>query len=144
MIEETAKRTLAEMRAMVGALRGSDDASRTPQGGVGDLHRLADRASGTLQIDVELSGDLDDLGPLVDAAVYRIAQESITNALRHARHASRVSVTVVGYLLAWTSGNWTMTFYISSAIYFLGAICWLFLDSHTPVERNIDSIRQAA
>ena len=97
VIEETAKRTLAEMRAMVGALRGSDDASRTPQGGVGDLHRLADRASGTLRIDVELSGDLDDLGPLVDAAVYRIAQESITNAIRHARHASRVSISVVGH-----------------------------------------------
>ena len=97
VIEETAKRTLAEMRAMVGALRGSDDASRTPQEGVADLRRLADRASGTLRIDVELSGDLDDLGPLVDAAVYRIAQESITNALRHARNASRVSVSVVGH-----------------------------------------------
>jgi signal transduction histidine kinase len=97
VIEETAKRTLAEMRAMVGALRGSDDASRTPQEGVGDLHRLADRAPGTLQIDVDLSGDLDDLGPLVDAALYRIAQESITNALRHARDATRVSVCVVGH-----------------------------------------------
>ena len=97
VIEETAKRTLAEMRAMVGALRGSDDASRTPREGVADLRRLADRAAGTLEIDVDLSGELDDLGPLVDAAVYRIAQESITNALRHARHASRVSVRVVGH-----------------------------------------------
>ncbi len=97
VIEETAKRTLAEMRAMVGALRGSDDASRTPQEGVGDLGRLAARAPGTMQIDVDLSGDLDDLGPLVDAAVYRIAQESITNALRHARNATRVSVCVVGH-----------------------------------------------
>ena len=93
VIEETAKRTLAEMRAMVGALRGSDDASRTPQEGIADLRRLADRAPGTLRIDVDLSGDLDDLGPLVDAALYRIAQESITNALRHARDAtSRVGV----------------------------------------------------
>ena len=97
VIEETAKRTLAEMRAMVGALRGSDDASRTPQEGIADLRRLADRAPGTLRIDVDLSGDLDDLGPLVDAALYRIAQESITNALRHARDATRVSVCVVGH-----------------------------------------------
>ena len=96
VIEETAKRTLAEMRAMVGALRGSDDASRTPQEGVRDLDRLATRAAGPLAIDVELSGDLDDLGPLLDAALYRIAQESITNAVRHARNASHVTVRVVG------------------------------------------------
>ena len=58
--------------------------------------------------------------------------------------AGAISVTVVGYLLAWTSGNWTMTFYISAAIYFLGAICWLFLDSHTPIERQGEAVRQAA
>jgi len=50
--------------------------------------------------------------------------------------AGALSVTVVGYLLAWTSGNWTLTFYISSAIYMVGAFCWLFLDSHTPVEQG--------
>ena len=50
--------------------------------------------------------------------------------------AGASSVTVVGYLLAWTSGNWTLTFYVSATIYMLGAICWLFLDSHTPVERR--------
>jgi MFS transporter, ACS family, glucarate transporter len=58
--------------------------------------------------------------------------------------AGAMSVTVVGYLLAWTSGNWTMTFYISSAIYALGAVCWLFLDSHTPLERRTETLRQAA
>ena len=55
------------------------------------------RSPADLRVDVELSGDLDDLGPAVDAAVYRIAQESITNAVRHARHATRVSrCSVVG------------------------------------------------
>jgi hypothetical protein len=48
--------------------------------------------------------------------------------------AGASSVLVVGYLLAWTSKNWTLTFYISSGIYLVGAVCWLFLDSHTPVE----------
>ncbi len=96
VIEETAKRTLAEMRAMVGALRNSDDPALVPAEGIGDLRRLAARAAGPLTIDVELSGDLDDVGPLIDAAVYRIAQESITNAVRHARNASRVTVSVVG------------------------------------------------
>jgi MFS transporter, ACS family, glucarate transporter len=54
------------------------------------------------------------------------------------------SVLVVGYLLAWTSGNWTLTFYISAAIYLVGAACWLFLDSHTPVERNVAEAKLAA
>jgi ACS family glucarate transporter-like MFS transporter len=43
---------------------------------------------------------------------------------------------VVGYLLAWTAQNWTLTFYVSAGIYWLGAVCWLFLDSYTPLERE--------
>jgi MFS transporter, ACS family, glucarate transporter len=56
--------------------------------------------------------------------------------------AGASSVLVVGYLLTWT-GNWTLTFYISAAIYLVGAVCWLFLDSHTPVER-VTVARRAA
>lgn len=57
--------------------------------------------------------------------------------------AGASSVLVVGYLLAWTSGNWTLTFYISAAIYLVGAACWLFLDSHTPVEQQTAARRAA-
>jgi MFS family permease len=57
--------------------------------------------------------------------------------------AGASSVLVVGYLLAWT-GDWTMTFYISAAIYLVGAICWLFLDSHTPLERPAAAAARAA
>ena len=53
--------------------------------------------------------------------------------------AGASSVIVVGYLLMWTAKNWTLTFYISAAIYLVGALCWLFLDSHTPVERGVRS-----
>jgi MFS family permease len=48
--------------------------------------------------------------------------------------AGALSPLVVGYLLAWTAQNWTLTFYVSSTIYGLGAVCWLFLDTHTPVQ----------
>ena len=58
--------------------------------------------------------------------------------------AGAASVLVVGYLLAWTSNNWTLTFYISATIYLIGAVCWLFLDSHTPVERTAAAARLAA
>ena len=99
-IEEEASRTLTEMRSMVGALRQGAQPTYAPQPGVSDLEALAasngsDNGDG-LRVDVELAGELDDLRPAVDAAVFRMAQESITNAVRHARRATRVAVRVVG------------------------------------------------
>jgi len=96
VIEEEASRTLAEMRAMVGALRQGEEADLAPQRGVADIERLARSAGDSPHVDVELSGDLDDLRPSVETAIYRLAQESITNAVRHARHATSVKVLVVG------------------------------------------------
>jgi MFS transporter, ACS family, glucarate transporter len=58
--------------------------------------------------------------------------------------AGASNALVVGYLLAWTSNNWTLTFYISAAIYLVGAVCWLFLDSHTPLEQPRAAERLAA
>jgi MFS family permease len=48
--------------------------------------------------------------------------------------AGGFSPLVVGYLLAWTANDWTLTFYVSAVIYMLGGVCWLFLDSHTPID----------
>ncbi|MDQ5832953.1 MAG: histidine kinase [Actinomycetota bacterium] len=96
VIEEEASRTLAEMRTMVGALRQGEEPDLAPQRGVADIERLARSAGDSPRVDVELWGDLDDLKPSVEAAIYRLAQESITNAVRHARHATRINVWVVG------------------------------------------------
>lgn len=96
VIEEEASRTLAEMRTMVGALRDGTEPDLAPQRGVGDIERLATGAEGRPPVVVERTGDLDQLRPSVDAALYRLAQESITNALRHARHATHIRVTVRG------------------------------------------------
>jgi ACS family glucarate transporter-like MFS transporter len=48
--------------------------------------------------------------------------------------AGGFSPVVVVYLLAWTSQNWTLTFYVSAAIYSLGAVFWLLLDPVTPLD----------
>jgi signal transduction histidine kinase len=96
VIEEEGSRTLAEMRTMVGALRDREDADLTPQNGVADIKRLARDVDAHPRVHVGLTGDLDELGPTVGAATYRIAQESVTNALRHARNATRIDVQVVG------------------------------------------------
>ncbi|MEO8481600.1 MAG: MFS transporter [Acidobacteriota bacterium] len=50
--------------------------------------------------------------------------------------AGASSSLFVGYLLAWTNQNWTMALYISATIYSLGAVAWLFLDSHTPMDQG--------
>ena len=96
VIEEEASRTLAEMRAMVGALRQGEEPDLAPQRGVADLSRLTTGAEDRPRVRLELAGDLDGLRPSVDAALYRLAQESITNARRHARRATLVRVTVRG------------------------------------------------
>ncbi len=95
VIEDAASRTLTELRALVGALRDGDEPDLTPQRGVADISRLAGTTDGP-RVDVELSGDLDGLRPMVGAAIYRIAQESITNAVRHARQATLIAVRVCG------------------------------------------------
>ncbi len=78
---------------MVGSLRRAEQAELGPPHGVRDLpglERLGD-GSGT-RVRVTLTGELDQLRPSVDAACYRLAQEAVTNALRHARRASAVHV----------------------------------------------------
>jgi signal transduction histidine kinase len=49
---------------------------------------------GALAVDVDVGTDVGPIGQPVSAAIFRIAQESITNATRHARGATRVVVRV--------------------------------------------------
>ncbi|MFJ9811678.1 sensor histidine kinase [Streptomyces sp. NPDC101158] len=94
-VEEEGARTLEEMRAMVAALRDRGvGAELAPPAGVADLERLVRTPGGRLRVDLGLDGELDALPPAVDAAVYRIVQESVTNALRHAVDATELVVRV--------------------------------------------------
>jgi signal transduction histidine kinase len=92
-IESEASRTLAEMRSMVRVLREDDAVAYSPQLGVADLPALA-RADAGPTVEVSLDASLTELAPPVDAALYRLAQESLTNAVRHARSATRVGIDV--------------------------------------------------
>ncbi|CAN7332738.1 sensor histidine kinase [Knoellia sp. LjRoot47] len=92
-IESEASRTLAEMRSMVRVLREEDSVDYAPQPGVADLPALA-RPDATPTVEVSLDGSLRGLARPVDAALYRLAQESVTNAVRHARGATCVAIVV--------------------------------------------------
>ncbi len=96
VIEEAATRTLNELRAIVGVLRTSPEAALAPQPGLAEVEQLATDDRARPCVTVEVVGQFDDLSPAVEAAIYRLTQESITNARRHARQATQVSVTVVG------------------------------------------------
>ncbi|AOT58019.1 Sensor histidine kinase DesK [Streptomyces rubrolavendulae] len=96
IIEDAATRTLTELRAIVGVLRATQDTEFAPQPGVAEVEQLATDGQTRPRVEVTLSGEFDDLSPAVEAAIYRLAQESITNARRHARHATQVTVAVTG------------------------------------------------
>jgi len=96
IIEDAATRTLTELRAIVGVLRATQDTAFAPQPGVAEVEQLATDGLTRPCVEVTLSGEFDDLSPAVGAAIYRLAQESITNARRHARHATQVTVAITG------------------------------------------------
>lgn len=96
-IEHEAAGALVEMRTIVGALRGRGYPSPlAPSHGVAEIKDLAVSGEGALEVQVSLAGDLAGLVPGVEAALFRVAQEAVTNARRHARAASLVRVTVSG------------------------------------------------
>jgi signal transduction histidine kinase len=94
-IEEAATKALAEMRTIVGVLRVGSEPDLAPQPGLPEIERLA-RSTDTPAIEVHVSGLPDELPAAVSGALYRIAQEALTNARRHARNVTRVSIEVVG------------------------------------------------
>jgi signal transduction histidine kinase len=95
-VERTAREALAEMRRLFGVLRteGEQPLALAPQPGLSELDRLVRQVgSGDMHVDLHVEGDPVPLSPGVDLAAYRIAQEGLTNALRHA-HATRADVLV--------------------------------------------------
>jgi signal transduction histidine kinase len=85
-IERTGRHALDEMRRSLGVLRRSDaDAPLAPQPGIGDVRNLVEeaRASG-LDVELRTEGEPAPLPAGVDLSAYRIVQEALTNARKHA------------------------------------------------------------
>ena len=94
-IRRTGSDALAEMRRMVVVLRDTGEVGGlSPQPGVGALEALVESAArGGPEVSLHVTGEERPLPAGLDLAVYRIVQEALTNARRHAE-AARVDVTV--------------------------------------------------
>ena len=89
-IKTASKEALNELRAMLAALRNSEeDAPRAPTPGLARLDELAEltRAAG-IEVVVQTIGGCRVLPAALDLAAYRIVQESLTNVARHAGPAT--------------------------------------------------------
>ncbi|WP_330285429.1 sensor histidine kinase [Streptomyces sp. NBC_00576] len=93
-IETSGFEAMAAMRRVVGLLRDTDDAAPASPGSEG-LSTLVERFSRQgPKVRLHTPDDDTEWPPEVTSTVYRIVQESLTNVLRHARHARSIDVTV--------------------------------------------------
>jgi signal transduction histidine kinase len=93
-IEQIGRGALTEMRRLLGMLRSDMDDPLTPQPGLADLPTLVGqlREAG-LPVELCIEGDRRELPLGIELSAYRIVQEALTNALKHAGPA-RTSVHV--------------------------------------------------
>ncbi|EHR60886.1 sensor histidine kinase [Saccharomonospora cyanea] len=107
-IEAAARAALDDLDHVLGLLREDGEAvSRAPRAGLSDLPALlsATRLAG-VSVDADVRGDPEAVAPVVSREAYRIVQECLTNAVRHAgRVPVTVRVEVIGPTVAITVRN---------------------------------------
>jgi signal transduction histidine kinase len=94
-VERAGRTALAEMRRLLGAMRRDGDGVQLgPEPGLDDLGPLLEEVGRAgLPVQLRVEGERHDLSRAVDLSAYRIVQEGLTNALKHA-HAAHAEVTV--------------------------------------------------
>jgi signal transduction histidine kinase len=95
VVEQTGREALAEMRRMVGVLRHAEDGpTLAPQPSLEQLERLVEHTRNAgLPVDLRVEGDPVQLPTGIDLTAYRLVQEGLTNAIKHAG-ANRAEVLV--------------------------------------------------
>ncbi|MGW1993677.1 sensor histidine kinase [Embleya sp. NPDC001921] len=90
-LEESGRAALDEMRQLLGVLRGTDAGANGPSGsrlGMDDIdHLIAESDAAGLPVDFEQTGEPRPLPPAAGLTLYRIVQEALTNARKHAGDA---------------------------------------------------------
>jgi signal transduction histidine kinase len=94
-VERAGRTALAEMRRLLAAMRiDGDEAELVPQPGLDGLDSLLQQVGRAgLPVRLHVDGETLQLPRAIDLSAYRIVQEGLTNALKHA-HASHADVTL--------------------------------------------------
>ena len=95
-VAETGREALAELRKVLSVLRGATPPGRRPQPTVHSLKGLVEevRAAG-LPVRLTVFGEIAALPEALQVSIFRIVQEGLTNALKHAQAPTRADVTVL-------------------------------------------------
>jgi signal transduction histidine kinase len=88
-IERVGRGALAEMRRLVGMLRGDDREGLLPQPALADVPTLVSQLRDAgLPVELQVEGEPRELPVGIELSAYRVIQEGLTNALKHAGPAS--------------------------------------------------------
>ena len=101
VVEQSGREALTDLRRVMGVLRRRDAPDVALSAGLAHLDVLAGRArSSGVPVEVRLRGRFDQVPAAVDLVAYRVIQEALTNAVKHARPATaRVTVSVTAQAL---------------------------------------------
>ena len=93
-IEDLARETIEEIDRIVGLLREDREMDRAPLPGIDQIRALVEQQrAGGLDVQFTIDGEPDRRPPTpVSRAVYRIAQESLTNASRHGTGSAAMAI----------------------------------------------------
>src|SRR5437660_7976199 len=87
-IEQIGRGALTEMRRLLGMLRSDAENPLAPQPGLDDVATLVTQVrEAGLPVDLTIDGEPRELPAGIDLSAYRIVQEALTNALKHAGEA---------------------------------------------------------
>ncbi|WP_293697606.1 sensor histidine kinase [uncultured Agrococcus sp.] len=96
LVEGSAREAIDELRAMVTTLR-SDGSTNAPLPTLAELDELIDHAAQNGQrVTLERIADLPPVSPAAELTLYRVAQEGLTNARKHAGEQASVIVRLRG------------------------------------------------